>query len=137
MPELILIQGTLACACHAHDPDAFTSITWSPPAGANRAAALATEILQAGARLNSRVTTPLAIESTRPTPAIPIPGPPGVGGAIPMPAPIAMPPGIGGTIAIGVCATGGGGALSGGAPGADVPAGTNGTAAESGGAGGI
>src|ERR1022692_1020766 len=116
MPELILIQGTLACACQAHDPEALTSITWSPPAGTNIAAALPTEILQAGARLNSRVTTPPAIESTRPVAAIPmpmpmlIPAPPGIGGTIPMPLGmggiIPMPPGAGGN-PIGGCAIGG------------------------------
>src|SRR5579864_9614269 len=71
-PEVILIQSTLACACQAQEPDAFTSITASPPAAVNLAGLLPMEILQDAGRLSSFEATPPASESIKPIP-MPIP----------------------------------------------------------------
>src|SRR6266852_3429871 len=71
-PDVILIHGTLDCACQEQEPDAFTSIIPSPPSARNLAVFLATEILQDGARLSSLDATPPASESIRPMP-MPIP----------------------------------------------------------------
>src|SRR5207248_8802275 len=71
-PEVILIQSALACACQAQEPDAFTSITVSPPAAVNLAGPLPMEILQEAGRLRSFDATPPASESIKPSP-IPMP----------------------------------------------------------------
>src|ERR1700730_15982980 len=89
-PDVILIQSTLACACHAQEPDAFTSITASPPSAVNLAGLLPMEILQDAGRLSSFDATPPASESIRP---IPIP--------IPMPGGAPIGPGICGNCPIG------------------------------------